>query len=65
MVSIYIILQPALLLINATDLKSLSKPIPIFVKPPKYTQAQLDVLEEELKPTLDFRYSEKGISQRN
>jgi hypothetical protein len=55
------------LLIDAADLKDanfVSITLPALANPPKYTQAQLDSLNQELKPTLDFRFSEKGIIQR-
>jgi hypothetical protein len=55
------------LLIDAADMKDanfVSITIPVLAEPLKFTQAQLDSLENELKPKLDFRFSEKGISQR-
>jgi hypothetical protein len=57
-----------LLLVNAADVKDaifVFKTVPALDNPPKYTQAQLDALNEELKPKLDFQLSEKGISQRS
>jgi hypothetical protein len=56
-----------LLLINAADVKDakfVSITIPVLANPPQYTQAQLDSRNEELKPKLDYRFSDKGISQR-
>jgi len=56
------------LLIDAADIKDakfVSITIPELTQPTKYTQAQLDALEKELKPKLDFRFSEKGINQRS
>jgi hypothetical protein len=56
------------LLIDAADIKDakfVSVTIPELAQPTKYTQAQLDALEKELKPKLDFRFSEKGINQRS
>jgi Trypsin len=63
-------LKPALLLINAADSEKDVKlmaaiTVPVLANPPIYTQAQLDSLQNELKPKLDFRFSEKGIIQRN
>jgi hypothetical protein len=61
-------LQPALLLIDAADVttaKFVSINIPVLAEPTKYTQAQRDSLEQELKPKLDYRFSENGISQRS
>jgi hypothetical protein len=56
------------LLIDAADIKDaklVSISIPVLAEPKKFTQSQLDSLEKELKPRLDFRFSEKGIIQRN
>jgi hypothetical protein len=55
------------LLIDAADMKDatfVSITIPVLAEPTKFTQAQQDSLENELKPKLDFRFSEKGIIQR-
>jgi hypothetical protein len=57
-----------LLLVNAADVQDaifVYKTVPVLDNPPKYTRAQLDALNEELKPKLDFQLSENGISQRN